>query len=228
MYNNKNIFCGISYMRIVEILERYIHKDEIRKIQKQRISSILKTIPKTKEHNKKVSDSIKKAWKDGKFNTKEYIKAIERGYKKRPSIKGKNNPMYGKPSPRGAGFGKGGIRKDIGHYVRSTWEANVCRIFQYMKRDYKFESKRFKIVIDNNDYTYCPDFYFPTKDFYYEVKGHAKSSNNWVCSCDTCNKNKKKIAKVRKEYNIKIIIIGHEEYKRFKRKFKLLIPNWEN
>ena len=59
--------------------------------------------------------------------------------------------MYGKPSPKGSGFGKGGVRKDIGHYVRSTWEANVCRIFKYMNRDYKFESKRFKIVIDKDD-----------------------------------------------------------------------------
>ena len=137
LYKCKNIFCGISYMRIVEILEKYIPKEEIRKIQKKRLSNIMKTIPKTPEHNKKVSEGVKKAWRDGKFDTEEYKKAKEIGYKNRRSYAGKNNPMYGKPSPKGAGFGKGGIRKDINHYVRSTWEANICRVCQYVDREYK-------------------------------------------------------------------------------------------
>ena len=206
---------------------RHISSEELEGIRRKRISATLKDVPKTLDHNKKVSNSIKKAWADGKFDTDDYKKAKEIGYKKRRSYKGKNNPMYGKPSPKKAGFGKGGIRKDIGHYVRSTWEANICRVCRYVGRGYLYETTRFKVIIDGEDYTYCPDLYFLGKDFYYEIKGHAKSSNNWVCSCDTCEKNRKKIEAVRKKYGIKIIIIGNSEYKKFKNRFKKFISSWE-
>ena len=227
LFEKRNIFAGIDYGKIIVVVNKYISSDELEDIRKKRISKTLKNIPKTLSHNRKVSNSIKKAWKDGKFNTEEYKKAISVGYKKRRSYKGKNNPMYGKPSPKGAGFGKGGIRKDIGHYVRSTWEANICRVCNLVNRDYLYEPTRFKIIIDGEDCTYCPDLYFSNKDFYYEIKGHAKSSDDWTCSCNSCDKNRKKIAEVKKKYGVKIIIIGHEEYKRFKRRFKKLIFNWE-
>ena len=227
LYKSKNIFSGISYERILGIVDRYISSEELEKIRKERISVTLKGVPKTVEHNKNVSKAVKKAWDDGKFDTKEYKKAKEIGYKNRRSYKGKNNPMYGKPSPKGAGFGKGGIRKDIGHYVRSTWEANLCRVCNLVDRKYLYEPTRFDIIVDGVDCTYCPDLYFSIKNFYYEIKGHAKSSAKWICPCKTCQKNRKKIEEVRKKYGVKIIIIGHEEYKKFKRRFKKLIPNWE-
>ena len=227
LYKNKNIFSGMSYGRIDEILEKYIQKEEIKVIQKKRISVVMKTVPKTALHNQRVSDGVKKAWVDGKFDTKEYKQAQADGYKNGKSQAGKNNPMYGKPAPKGSGRGRGGIRPDIGHYVRSTWEANMCRICQYMKREYKFEPDKFFVVIDGVDLTYTPDLYFPVKNFYYETKGHAKSSSKWICICDSCILCKKKIAAARKQYGIKIIVIGNEEYKKFKRRFIKFIPNWE-
>ena len=227
LYENRNIFAGISYQRILGIVGKSISSEEFELIRRQRISSTLKGVPKTLEHNKNVSIAVKKAWDTGVFDTEEYRKAKEIGYKKRKSFKGKNNPMYGKPSPKGAGFGKGGKRKDIGIYVRSTWEANICRVCQLMNRDYLYEPVRFEITVEGSDCTYCPDLYFPDKDFYYEIKGHAKASNNWICTCETCEKNRKKIKAVREKYGVKIIIIGHEEYKKFKRRFRKLIPNWE-
>jgi len=227
LYEKNNIFSGISYEKIMAAVDRYISSEELEKIRRERISSTLKGVPKTAQHNQNVSIAVKKAWDDGKFDTEEYKKAKEIGYKNRRSYKGKNNPMYGKPSPKGAGFGKGGIRKDIGHYVRSTWEANLCRVCNLVDRKYLYEPTRFDIVVDGEDYTYCPDLYFSIKNFYYEIKGHAKSSSDWTCSCESCQKNRKKIEEVRKKYGIKIIIVGHEEYKKFKRRFKKLIPNWE-
>lgn len=228
LFKNKNIFAGISYEKIMLIVSNYITSDKLEENRKQRISSTSKGVLKTPEHNKKVSQAVKKAWKDGKFDTEEYKKAKEIGYKNRRSYKGKENPMYGKPSPKGAGFGKGGIRKDISHYVRSTWEANICRVCNHVGRDYLYEPIRFKVVVDGNDCTYCPDLYFSDKDFYYEIKGHAKSSINWVCICESCEKNRKKIEAVRMKYGVKVIIIGNKEYEKFKRRFKDLIPNWEN
>ena len=228
LYLNKNIFCGISYIRIDEILEKYIDKLELKKIKNKRISNIMKKIPKTAEHNKKVSIAVKKAWKDGKFHTEEIIKARELGYKKRRSFAGKNNSMYGKPCPKGAGFGKGGKRADLNNqYFRSTWEANVARILELVHRPYTFEPERFYTTIDNVEYSYLPDFYFPTKNFYYEVKGHAKSARDWTCKCDTCVKNRLKMNQIIVHHNIRIKIIGNKEYKRLRRVFKLSIKEWE-
>ncbi len=227
LYKNLNIFSGISYMRIVEILDKYLGRDKVRFIQKERISRTMKNVPKSLEHNKKVSIAVKKAWKEGKFDTIENIKARKRGYEKRKTIVGKNNPMYGRPSPKGSGRGKGGIRKDIGHYVRSSWEANLCRIFNFVKRTYIYESERFSINVNGIEYTYCPDFYIPDRKCYYEVKGHAKSSKKWICWCDTCKINRLKIEEVKKKYGVKIILIGRKEYNRLKGIFKKKIENWE-
>jgi len=187
----------------------------------------MKTLIKTDEHNKHVSESVKRAWKEGKFDTEEYLKASKEGYKKRRSFAGKNNPMYGKKSPIGSGRGKGGIREDIGFYVRSSWEANLCRIFKLYNRDFIFEPKRFEIIINNIPCTYLPDFYIKKSNKYYEIKGHAKSSNNWFCSCSVCIKNREKIRQVREKYGIKITVIGNFEYKKLKKKFKKSIPTWE-
>ena len=54
--------------------------------------------------------------------------------------KGKNNPMYGKVTKIKSGF-----RKDLGHSVRSSWEANFSRILKYMKINYEYEKYTFKL-----------------------------------------------------------------------------------
>ena len=65
--------------------------------------------------------------------------------------------------------GIGGIRQDIGHYVRSTWEANFARILIYLGIQYKFEAIKFSLTIDERPVTYTPDF--KVGDKYFEVKG---------------------------------------------------------
>jgi hypothetical protein len=224
----ENIFCGISYEKIMIVVNRFLGSIELEKIRKKRISLTMSKLEKTEEHNKRVSEGVKRAWVEGKFDTEEYREIMRKGYKKRKSIKGKNNPMYGVPCPKGAGRGKGGFREDIGHYVRSSWEANVCRICNLVKRKYEFESTRFYIIIDNEEYSYCPDFYFPDKNFYYEVKGHARSSSQWDCPCEPCVKNRKKVQATIEKYKIKLLLVGRSEYYHLRKKFKSQIPNWEN
>lgn len=188
----------------------------------------MKKIPKSKDHNEKVSKAVKKAWDDGKFDTEEYKKAYQKGINHRPSMSGKNNPMYGKPSPKGSGRGRGGIREDIGHYVRSSWEANICRASNLIQRKYIFEHKSFKIEINGLDYNYTPDFYFPDKNIYYEVKGHAISRNDWNCSCKNCQKGKEAINQLKKTYGVKIYLIGKQEYDMIRNRFEERIANWED
>lgn len=65
-------------------------------------------------------------------------------------------------------YGKRGFREDIGHYVRSSWEADFARLWKYLKAPYEYEKHRF----DLDEFgKYTPDFYLPESNRYYEVKG---------------------------------------------------------
>lgn len=225
--NSKNIFSGIAYGKIMNMVGEHLTKEELEQIRKGRISHTMTGMPKTAEHNKNVSDAVKKAWKDGIFDTEEMKECRRRGYAKRRSFKGSGNPMYGKPCPRGAGRGRGGIRKDIGHYVRSTWEANIARVCLFLNRKYEYEKERFYVDVNGVNFSYCPDFYFPAKKLYYEIKGHARASDKWMCSCKNCVEKRDIMKEVVKKYNIKVIIVGRDEYNKFRRKFKKRIANWE-
>lgn len=227
LFDLQNIFSGTSFAHTSKIVHRKLDKHERENHRRDRISNTMSETIKTDEHNENVSLGVSKAWEDGKFDTEAVKEARRKGYAKRPSVAGAGNPMYGKPCPKGAGRGKGGIRTDIGHYVRSTWEANICRVCNVLNRKYEYEPTRFKVTVDGENYTYCPDIYFPDKGWYYEIKGHARASNRWICDCKHCMKNRKIIEAVRLEHEIKIIVIGRDEYRRFMRKFSKRVNTWE-
>src|SRR3989339_683048 len=102
--------------------------------------------------------------------------------------RGENCAFYGKRGSQSYTFGKnvsptlssthGGFRRDIGHFVRSTWEANVARVFMMKGEDYQYEPKRFILNITGeystlfpgvDKTTYLPDF--RSGGSYHEVKG---------------------------------------------------------
>jgi hypothetical protein len=66
--------------------------------------------------------------------------------------------------------GIGGIRPDIGHHVRSSWEANFARYLKYKNISYEYEKDRFTLITEKKVITYLPDFKIKDKE-YYEVKG---------------------------------------------------------
>lgn len=75
--------------------------------------------------------------------------------------------LKGHPPYQGSGRGKGGIRSDLGFYVRSTWEADVARVFHLLGRTFEYEPRTFDLGGD----TYLPDFYLPDLDLWVEVSG---------------------------------------------------------
>ncbi|MBQ9160836.1 MAG: hypothetical protein IJ122_05890, partial [Methanobrevibacter sp.] len=74
---------------------------------------------------------------------------------------------------RGHNSGVGGIRKDLGHYVRSTFEANYARILQFENKQYEFEQHHFQC--SDGSY-YIPDFYIPEDNKFVEIKGRLSDS----------------------------------------------------
>ena len=110
--------------------------------------------------------------------------------------------------------GKSGIRIDIGHYVRSTWEANFARILQYLNIDYKYEKKRFLIIYPNGEnHYYIPDF--TTNNYIVEVKGY------WFKDAQ------EKFKLFKEQYpEIRVHIIEKVKYNQYKKKFESKV-NWE-
>jgi hypothetical protein len=164
----------------------------------------------TKETHLKVSKAL-----TGKAKSEEHKKNISKTRIEKGLSKGKNNPMYGKHPITTKGF-KYGKREDLNNqFFRSTWEANFARILEYEHKSYEFEKYRFTIKMNNQDYTYLPDF--KVDDIFYEIKGF------WYDDA------KLKVEAFKQQYpNIKLIIIDFDKYNELKLKYKSLIKNWEN
>ncbi|MDO8435925.1 MAG: DNA polymerase III subunit alpha [bacterium] len=126
--------------------------------------------------------------------------------------KGKNNPMFGKPCPHR----KGGFRKDLGHYVRSTWEADFARILRFHNLNYKYEPETFRLVKGNGEIVhYTPDFYVEVKNTFYEIKG-------WLHDLD-----KEKMQLFQEQYpQHNLVMISATKFAEFSLQYKTLI-NWE-
>ncbi len=85
---------------------------------------------------------------------------IEYGKKRSILHSGKNNPMYGKPPPKGSGQGWKGWYKDF--YFRSLRELSYILYLDHNKIEWESaETSRFRIPYKdylNKDRTYAPDF----------------------------------------------------------------------
>lgn len=112
--------------------------------------------------------------------------------------------------------GIGGIRKDIGHYVRSRWEANFCRLLQRAKISYKYEAKSFTLENNERSITYTPDIQLD-ETRYVEIKGW------WD------EKSKLKAKLMMQQYpKIKILVVDEPVYKLLSQFYKDEIPGWEH
>jgi len=125
---------------------------------------------------------------------------------------GKGNPMFGKASPHR----NGGFRQDLGHYVRSNWEADFARILKLHHLDYQYEPKTFKLTRNNGQIMhYTPDFYVPKQNTFYEIKG-------WFHELD-----EEKMKLFKEQYpEVKLVLINKTKFAEFAMKYKNLVQ-WE-
>jgi DNA polymerase III alpha subunit len=87
-------------------------------------------------------------------------------------FKGTGNPMYGRSQQGRTAYSVAGVRADLGHYVRSAWEADFARVLNYLGVGYEYEPQRFSLQReDGTTMTYAPDFYVPSEKCWYEIKG---------------------------------------------------------
>lgn len=112
----------------------------------------------------------------------------------------------------------GGIREDLGHYYRSTFEANFCRILKYLRIKYEYESDKCIFELSNGKHYLC-DFYLPDDNLYIELKGYMYEDA------------KEKIEMFKKEYpNLQFFVLeqSSNEWKFMDSIYKNIIPEWEN
>ena len=76
-----------------------------------------------------------------------------------------------------AGFGKGGYRNDIGHYVRSTYEHYFAQQLIKKNIEYFYEPKSFAIQVNGQETTFTPDFYLITENRWVEIKNPYNAKN---------------------------------------------------
>ncbi|OGH10281.1 MAG: hypothetical protein A2152_01745 [Candidatus Levybacteria bacterium RBG_16_35_6] len=117
-------------------------------------------------------------------------------------------------SPK-ASKGKPGIRADIDPNIcfYSTWEANVARVFNFLKIKWVYAPK----VFDLGKHTYRPDFYLPQEDKYIEVKNFMG-----IYSLERDRLFRLKFPKVKLE------VLSKLEYNEIEANYKPFIDGWEN
>jgi len=161
------------------------------------------------------SCSGKLRWKEGK--DRKWFENGQKALKRRPykeKLKAVRHMQNISKNNKYTFIGKGGTRKDIGHYVRSRWEANIARVLNYLGCPYEYEKTKFTLYKNGFEYYYTPDFKI-LKNTFIEVKG-------W----ETDNAKMKRILMEEQKPDIKIIYIKEPEYKELYKIFKDVI-NWE-
>jgi len=122
-----------------------------------------------------------------------------------------NGEIFFVPEPRS----KSGFREDINHFVRSAWEANICRVLKYNNKNYEYESKNCRFDLDELGIIII-DLFIPEDNLYIEVKGRLEEKSKL--------KMKRLIAKY-PDLNLKVI--DGEVYKDIKNRYCLLVKGWE-
>jgi hypothetical protein len=112
---------------------------------------------------------------------------------------------------------KSGYREDLQHFIRSTWEANVCRIFKLCDIRYEYESNKCRFDLGVLG-TLTIDLYLPDSGKYVEVKGylHPKCKDKW-----------KKFIELYPNEVSNIFMIDYECYQLLTILFKDKIELWE-
>ena len=115
---------------------------------------------------------------------------------------------------------KKGNRDDIKGDVMSSWEANIIRLFDYLKIDYEYESDGFILDKSESNYeylsfSYVPDFVLSDGTLI-EVKGNLDYRSL---------QNMKRFKELYPKENI--IVIDRDIYYLLDKKYSSLISNWE-
>jgi predicted nuclease of restriction endonuclease-like RecB superfamily len=102
-----------------------------------------------------------------------------------------------------------GYRPDLGHYVRSKWEANVARWLLWKGKEYCYEPEVFQV----GGRGYCPDFWVYDWKIWLEVKGL------WSGGA------REKVGEFLRDGSRKLVVVEKELYERLGREYRKAYRN---
>ena len=162
------------------------------------------------ETRKRYSERQKSLWKDPEYREKQTaaLNLVLKSEEWREACRGRE--------PRGSGRSRGGIRRDLGHFCRSSWEANVARVYRWQGIQYEHEPSRYVFSVNGVRTGYTPDFIL-ADGTHIEVKGY------WWPGY------REKFEQFRRLHpEIKVELIEKVQYLQLKRDFSHLIDEWED
>ena len=106
-----------------------------------------------------------------------------------------------------------GFRDDLGHYVRSRWEANVARLLRHAGIPYDYESHVFVLTDEAGEFSYRPDFLVGGR-WWLEVKGRWQE------------RDKRRVEAFRRLHP-DMIVVDSAAYARLARLYSDVVPGWE-
>jgi hypothetical protein len=152
--------------KIVSTMKKHTGKKLEDIYGKEKANKIKKKTSKSKL-GKKLSDEHKEKIRQGNLGKKLSLESREKLSKTR---KQKFADGTLKLSPK-AGFGRGGFKKDIGHYVRSSYEHYYAQKLIIKKIKYFYEPKSFPVKTESYGSTqYTPDFFIISENKWIEIK----------------------------------------------------------
>ncbi|MCI0660803.1 MAG: DNA polymerase III subunit alpha, partial [Acidobacteria bacterium] len=143
-------------------------------------------------------------------------KAAELRERASAKFSGAGNPMYGRSQRGASAYSAAGFRHDLGHYVRSSWEADFARLLNYFGIRYEYEPLRFTLLrADGSPLTYAPGFFAPDLNCWYEIKG-------WMDQ-----KSEEKIRLFREQYpGERLVVIDRTRFAELQMQYRDLVE-WE-
>lgn len=153
--------------------------------------------PLSKEHGRKIAASNRR-------------RSVSSATREKASLRFRKMWREGRGSPL-VGTARRHYRSDLRCTFRSSWEANVARVFNTIGLVWKYEPRRFSLPSGKS---YCPDFQLETGAFI-EVKGFLRQADA------------DRMDEFRGAYpEEKLYMIGQETYYRMRLKWSHL-PGWE-
>ena len=169
---NKDIYYVNEHnMKLAEINNTICNSCKNKELAKNKNTQLKKSISMKKQNNPMYNKSVYDVWVK-KYGEDIANKKLNEMKKKISSkMSGKNNPMYGKPSPIGSGNGWSGWYKGI--YFRSILELSYLKYL--MDNNISFEngeklSHKIQYKLDNKVKNYFPDFYLKETQEIVEIK----------------------------------------------------------
>lgn len=176
----------------------------------------------SKETREKLSETMKRSWKEGKIKPHDRPRKPPRKKVIRKKLSDESRAKMSRSQQLRVRTKRqtlytsaiGGKRPDLNdRYFRSRWEANFARVLNVQGKQWEYEPKTFQL---SEMMSYTPDFYLPEERTWIEIKGQMN------------DRSREQIELFRQRYpEENLVVVDGVHYGRLRLEWKHQIENWE-